>query len=299
MATFDLDECFIDEPTLRRLASVAGHLFRGRAAALPGRRPRRSPTASGNDFLGYRDYRAGDDLRALDWRASARAWHPQVKQFGSECSTRWFICLDRSASMRLPESGKWALASHLTAAFAYVLLHAGNRVGLIVFSGGIDTLCASGSGREQYTRLLDVVRRCRPREEGGGSNLAACIPALRADASVLVISDLLTEDGMRPALDLLLRRGHEVQVVQTLSAEECTLHRTGPTLIRDVENGVSLPVDASESGRAAAQTSLNRFRESSDAYCRRRGIPFSSCETSRTWDRWLIDHIGKLEASND
>jgi|GEM_PF-1330014 len=299
MATFDLEQGFIDEPTLRRLASIAGHLFRGRAAALPGHRPRRSPAASGNDFLGYRDYRAGDDLRALDWRTSARARHPQVKQFGSEFSTRWFICLDRSASMRLPESGKWALASHLAAAFAYVLLHAGNRVGLLVFSSGIDTLCVSGNGREQYTRLLDVIRRCRPREEGGGSNLAACIPALRTEASALVISDLLKEDGMRPTLDLLLRRGHKLQVVQTLSAEECTLHRTGRTLIRDVENGVSLPVDASGSGRAAAETSLNRFREESDAYCRRRGIPFSSCETSRTWDRWLIDHLRKLEASND
>lgn len=323
----------MEEASLRRLAHVAAHLFRGRATPLPGQLPRRHRAGSGSDFLGHREYAPGDDLRALDWRATARASHPQVKQFGGETSARWMLCLDRSASMSLPDPGKWRLATELAAAFSYLLLHAGNRVGLLAFSGEMDVFCPAGSGREHYARILATLRRAAPAPapEGGASRLESCVKALPNGASVLLIGDLLRLDGMLPALDRLLRGGHPVQVLQVLSEHECrpgeergelesrnplpegegrvrglkkafspfssdTPLLAGTARLRDIETGDRIPVVLSESAMQAASAELDRLTAEIHAFCRRRGLAYTLCRTSAAWDRWLVEHIRHLEA---
>jgi hypothetical protein len=333
MAARELAGFAIEEASLRRLASIAAHLFRGRATPPPGPLPRRHRSGAGTDFLGHRDYAPGDDLRAIDWRATARASHFQVKQFGAETSARWMLCLDRSASMSLPDPGKWRLAMELAAAFAYLLLHAGHRVGLLAFSGEVDCLCPAGGGREHYARLLAILRRAAPDPEGGASRPESCAKALPDGASVLLVGDLLRPDGMLPALDRLLRAGHPVQVLQVLSERECRPMMFGdavdyqnplpsgegrvrgfkkvftpffsnatapnsPALLRDAETGDRIPVVLSEPTLQAAEAELDRLVAEVRSYCRRRGLVHTLCRTSAAWDRWLVEHLRRLEAGH-
>ena len=52
-----------------------------------------SDSGHGDDFIGYRDYKPGDSLRHVDWKAYARSSddHLMLKQFGGAGSTRLWL----------------------------------------------------------------------------------------------------------------------------------------------------------------------------------------------------------------
>src|SRR5664280_2830856 len=52
----------------------------------------------GIDFSEIREYRAGDDVRAIDWKVTARFNHPFIKEFVEERDLRVYFAIDMSAS---------------------------------------------------------------------------------------------------------------------------------------------------------------------------------------------------------
>jgi hypothetical protein len=57
-------------------------------------------TGSGGDFADLRAYHAGDDIRHIDWRATARSQTPSIKTFHREFSQPICLLIDRRSSMR-------------------------------------------------------------------------------------------------------------------------------------------------------------------------------------------------------
>jgi len=167
----------VGEADLKKLAPVAHLLDIGQPAFGTGLRPHRTRSGQGAEFLDFRSYRPGEDIRRLDWRVSARRGRPYVRTYHDELSSDWQLCLDRSASMGVPGADKWALAVQLAAAFAYLLLHTGNRVSLVQFSNRIDDLCPLGRGRLQYVRIANQLRGSEADSFGGGSVLSTTTKA--------------------------------------------------------------------------------------------------------------------------
>ena len=86
-------------------------------------------------FHEVREYRAGDDIRSIDWRVTARTDKPHVKVFVEERERTVILCIDANASMRFGTRGTF---KSIQAARAAALLgwHANgrnDRVGCIVF----------------------------------------------------------------------------------------------------------------------------------------------------------------------
>ena len=149
----------IDEGELSRIARVADRLLAGHPIFTEGGTRRRLRSGRGTDFLDFRAYTPGDDLRQVDWRASARRPNLLVRRYHDEAAAQWYVCLDRSASMRAPDGEKWLLAVRIAAAFLYLLLHRSNRAGLLTFSNDIDAHCPAGHGRRQYRKTLSPSAR--------------------------------------------------------------------------------------------------------------------------------------------
>jgi len=57
-------------------------------------------TGSGSDFAEVRAYQQGDDLRHIDWRASARSQNTLVRTYHSELSQPLCLLIDRRSAMR-------------------------------------------------------------------------------------------------------------------------------------------------------------------------------------------------------
>src|SRR5690554_3803053 len=54
----------------------------------------------GMEFDEVRHYQAGDDIRAIDWRVTARTGKTHTKLFREEKERPVFVCVDLSASMQ-------------------------------------------------------------------------------------------------------------------------------------------------------------------------------------------------------
>jgi len=89
----------------------------------------------GFDFKEMRGYQPGDDVRAIDWRATARTGVPHVRVFAEERDRPALLVVDQRMSMffgtRL--NMKSVTAAEASAIAAYQILAAGDRVGGIVF----------------------------------------------------------------------------------------------------------------------------------------------------------------------
>ena len=134
---------------------------------------------AGHDLFSLRDYQAQDDLRHIDWKATARARRLTVREFTSEDERRITIILD---TRPVPESelgsfqerferGVIRAASHLKH-----FIDEGTEVRLIL---GTD-VGPSGSGLEHLYQCLRRLALVRPQEALVDSDLASSAAEIEA-----------------------------------------------------------------------------------------------------------------------
>ncbi len=91
----------------------------------------------GMDFSEVRQYQAGDDIRAIDWRVTARTGKPHTKLFSEEREKPIVLYLDLSASMMFGSQLmlKSVLMSHMASLIAWLSVARQDRVGAIIDTG--------------------------------------------------------------------------------------------------------------------------------------------------------------------
>ncbi len=283
----------LDQGDLQRLAQVAGRLLAGRPRLMPGPRPHRLKAGSGIEFLDHREYLPGDDLRNVDWLATARSNRTQVRRFRDETSADWILCLDCSASMGIDSGIKWRLAVQLAAAYAYLLIQLDNRVGVLLFRGRVIDLKPPGRGQRAYASLLQLLERAAPAEEGEGTSLGPCLAHIPSGCQVLVISDFLVENGMAPELARLSAITEAVYLIQVLSRKETRLEQGGRTLLEDIETGTQVSLDSPAERSGKAEQRLHEFRNQLIRHCRKYQIDYSLCHAEDGWRESLVKQIKK------
>ena len=89
----------------------------------------------GEEFVGYRPYRAGEDLRQLDWDLFARLDRPYVRISRREAAELWTIHVDASASMGVGPPGKLQKVAEVAGAIASLALRGRAEAQIVV---GVD-----------------------------------------------------------------------------------------------------------------------------------------------------------------
>lgn len=98
--------------------------------------PHRSPSRGrGMEFEDVRQYQAGDDIRHIDWRVSARLGKTHTKQFREEREIPILLALDQRQSMFFGSQTcmKSVMACDIVSLLAWSGLQNGDRLGGIVF----------------------------------------------------------------------------------------------------------------------------------------------------------------------
>ncbi|MET1219492.1 MAG: DUF58 domain-containing protein [Glaciecola sp.] len=117
-------------------------------ARMVGLRPRAVPEAKlsggyvskikgrGMEFDEVRHYQAGDDIRSIDWRVTARTGKTHTKVYREERERPVYIVTDVGATMQFGSvlMLKSVLAGHLTSLLAWAAKQRGDRVGGLVFN---------------------------------------------------------------------------------------------------------------------------------------------------------------------
>lgn len=174
-------------------------------------------SGGGEEFVGYRPYRPGEDLRQLDWDLYARLDQPYVRTTRREAAEHWAVVLDTSASMGVGPPGKLQHAAEVAAALASLGLRQGARVQVVTVAAGGTTRSLSLRASSDLGSLLGFLEELRA---GGGDGIAAALPrALPSEAGrAFVLGDLLDLDPRD--LARLATRRRELVLGQTLAPVE-------------------------------------------------------------------------------
>lgn len=180
-------------PDLRGLAAAAGA---GRAEE---GRARTRGLHEGREFAALRPYQPGDDLRGMDWKATARRGAPVVREWQPERNQAVWLLLDcgRQLSARLGD-GRTKLDHAVDAALALARAAAlrGDRTGAVVFGAEVDRVVLPGTGRAGLGALAEALHRAeaRPVEPDYGAAFDALGARQRRRALVVVFTDLSDPD---------------------------------------------------------------------------------------------------------
>ncbi|MEX2502500.1 MAG: DUF58 domain-containing protein [Trueperaceae bacterium] len=250
--------------------SVPGSLLARYAVATRARGGRfgdRSAREAGHsvEFLDYRPYQPGDDMRAVDWRAYARTGRAYTRLYHAERSTELHIVVDDSASMRLHGKHRWA------AALARVLLTVGQHEAsatLHLASGGSAPPVRSHRDVPAAWRYLDAAtdraaaspapKAGRDSDDDGAPALpdllarrVLALPPHGGAALVVVLSDLMDPGGWTPLFAATSARRSDLLLLQILHGSELDPDLDEAELV-DVEDGTRLEAGAAEA-RAYAE----------------------------------------------
>src|SRR5215212_4163289 len=123
---------YLDPPLIERLNALqlsARRVVEGQTLG-----QHRGPVRGASvEFRQHRAYVPGDELRRLDWRIYARTDRPYVREYHEETNLRCMLLLDRSGSMSYAGRGrasKFDYAAKVVASLAYLMLNAGESVGI-------------------------------------------------------------------------------------------------------------------------------------------------------------------------
>ncbi len=174
-----------DRERICRLAELAARTARAHASTLLYGPARASVKGLGIEYMDFRDYEYGDDIKHVDWRISARMVLPTgdprliVKEYEAERSVNALVAVDLSASMGFGE--KVWIATYAASLVAYTAAKLEDLVTLALLRNRraevyweLDprslpgrlrsTLCReSVSGEANLATLLGTLRRLRPR----------------------------------------------------------------------------------------------------------------------------------------
>ena len=217
------------------------------------------------DFDEVREYEPGDDVRAIDWSATARTGHTFVKKYREERQLTVVFVVDMSASGSLGsgDSTKREQAVEMTGVLALAAVQSDHRVGLAVFTDTVEVFVAPARGRAHAFRLVHDLVAFEP--EGRGTNLALALrhvrERLRRRAVVVILSDfLLGERGLeqaRPELRALAQR-HDVVAVRLGDRLDRQLPSVGLLTLEDAETGEVVEVDTGSASKRARLEAIAR-----------------------------------------
>jgi uncharacterized protein (DUF58 family) len=220
----------------------------------------------GIEFLQYRNYSPGDDLKYLDWKLYARSGRLFSKVYQEETNMNCWILVDLSRSMsfrgtRAP-SDKADYARRLAACLAYLANRQGDAVGLITYAADILQVVEPGQRSGQLSRVFrGLAGSCGDGETRHGAALHLLEQHLRHRALVVLISDMLeVEDLLPQRLQRLRTARSDVLALQVLDPDELSLPPLSAVRFQDLETG-SESITSPENIAAAYGQSMARFQE--------------------------------------
>jgi uncharacterized protein (DUF58 family) len=214
----------------------------------------------GTEFDSLREYVRGDDVRSIDWRATARRRDPAtggatlvVRTWRPERDRRVVIVVDsgRTSAARIADEPRLDTAFEASLLLAALATRAGDRVDLIVYDRRVRGRVQGAVGAELLARMVDAMAPIEPelletdwtavpglvhqvsaqralvvlltsaQTPGSSRSLLTTLPELTRDHTVLVAS-VADPD----VLDATRRRGDRAEVYRAAAAERAMLDAT-------------------------------------------------------------------------
>ena len=201
---------------------------------------RRRRRGEGLEFHQLREYREGDSLRSIDWKATARSNRVIAREYQDERDQQVLLVIDCGRRMAA-QDGELAHFDHVLNAallLAYVGLRQGDAVGFMTMSG-VERFFAPRKSATTVNLILNSLYDLQPTLATTDYYAAALAlgARLKKRALVVILSNLRDEDDdtLAPALELLRAR----HLVLFASLRENILSRALKTRVTTFERALT------------------------------------------------------------
>jgi uncharacterized protein (DUF58 family) len=287
----DVTASFIDDAFLAKLEKLKIATKKS-PRGVPRGEHRSWQMGEGSEFLDYRKYHVGDDLRYVDWSVYGRLDKLFIKLFHAQKGQSVHLLIDMSRSMGLGAPSKAITAKKIAAALSYICLSNLDKITLMAFNNRIMDLTAPPRGKKRFSEVLGFLASLTPSKS---TALDLCLSQYASIGKhpgiAIVISDLFDPQGYENGLKALLYRNFDIHVLQVLDHEELFWSQTGDLLLVDPESGRKKNVSVNPALHKQYQDRLTMFLGGIQGYCSRHGIHYCLCDTCQPFEDFLMAYL--------
>lgn len=209
----------------------------------------------GLEFEELRAYQPGDDVRSIDWRATARTGRPHVKKYREERQQVLILMLEVRKSMLFGsgQTTKCAQAVRVAALLAYAMKHRHHRVGVLLWGDFGSLAIEPAAAADTLNRLLDALSGDSHSmnmltgtitADAGASDLIRYTERMPRGRKLAFISDFMQWQADEWQLIGRLRQRHETCAVQITDPREETMPDVGLARMTDMSGDDMIVVDS-------------------------------------------------------
>lgn len=253
------------------------------------------------EFADYREYMLGDDIRRIDWNLYSRFEKFFLKLFTDERQMHTQIFIDCSASMGKDNPQKAAYALAIAAALGYLSVHNMDKISFKLVKGArAEDPYGTIVGKKSFFSAISSLENLEFVDEADiASAVVGCPNTGTNDGLTVIISDFLTENEWKKAVDYLVYKRRQVLLVQVLTPDEIDPAYSGRINLIDAESvdlsdGKNMKLKINKSMQMAYEEALKEFLSDIKSFCASRGADFISIRTDSPVEKVLFSELLKV-----
>ena len=206
----------------------------------------------GMSFSEVREYRAGDDVRDIDWNVTARSSKPHIKIYEEERELTMMLLIDVSGSRLFgsTERTKKNLMTEIAAVLAFSAAQNNDKVGCIFFSDRIEKFIPAAKGRSHILMIIRELIKFEP--ESRRTSISEAVRFLtnvnKKRCTTFILSDFLSPKSEQAQLEDALKIAgskHDLVGIRVVDRREAELPDVGIVELQDAETDRKVWVDTS------------------------------------------------------
>jgi len=239
---------------------------------------------SGLEFDDLRPYQYGDDVRTIDWKASAKGHGTFVKTFREDKDQSVYFLLDISGSQDIGQPGhkKIDQGKIIAGVLTLAAVFEGSQVGLISYSDQKEKLILPAKGGRQGVKMIRGIfgHENISLKTDLNSMFTFALNLIKKRSVIVVISDFI-DDGYERSFRSMAER-HDLVAIQLTDPRESALPSLGIIPIYDKEKGKTTWVNTAfgSFSKKIADT-FTTEREYLREICKKNQINYLSIDTTQ------------------
>ncbi len=253
------------------------------------------------EFADYREYMLGDDIRRIDWNLYSRFEKFFLKLFTDERQMHTQIFLDCSGSMGKDNPKKAAFAITIAAALGYLSVHNMDKVSFKLINGDrAEDPYGTIVGKKSFFNAISSLEELEFADDSDiASAVVGCPNTGTSDGLTVIISDFLTENEWKKAVDYLVYKRRQVLLIQVMTPDELEPVYSGRLHLIDTESTNmdderNFKLKITRSMQMAYEEARDDFLEDIRSFCVSRGADYVRFTTDQDLERALFSELFKV-----
>ena len=255
---------------------------------------------SSPEFKEFREHRSGEDVHLIDWKASARAKFPLVREKEHQGVLKQWIWIDNSASMNFPatEFNKFRRLKMLGGALLYLFQAIGDRFSVTFDSERGPCLSPPTRGQQALQQHIARLTHCEILDKPfSGDLLHELKEHLHQPSALWLLTDFDSDPTPLLAQLVQLKKfGHEIRVLHLYHPDEAEFPWRGPHVFVDAEGVFGDVALQPELLRSAYIEQYQRHCQTLRSTCENGQLTYLAINVCDSPETWIANLLATLPA---